>query len=278
MNRNSMKTQRTDSKRSLKGEKARQAVLSRLADHVATRAVAEEVTSFFGSHFQYHESVDIDTSEFGLGNEPIIALIHLKLGTSRITQSLAHEFLHLRLAVRKFPRYWEIDAPDHLENFIPALSEYYDPLLNIVQHEIMLPEFVALGFQQKDFLVPPRSPENYQQFVRTPKNQIIPEIRFPWWCLEYIRHWSHAHHSTLLAPAQYASEALEFGKTEFPELPQAVTQITEVIENGHFKDASKYSSEVNKLLSIMRIPVITQWVEFSSEQPGHPIAKLIRTK
>jgi hypothetical protein len=273
-----MKTHRTDPKRPLNGEKARQAILNRLTDHPATLAVVQEVTSFFGSRFQYSESENIDTSEYGLGIEPIVALVHLKVGTSRITQSLAHELLHLRLAVRKFPKYSEMDAPDHLENFISDLSENYDPLLNIVQHEIMLPEFLALGFQQKDFVVPPRPPVNYQQLVRTSKNQIIPEVRFPWWCLEYIRNWSHARHSTLLQPALYASEALEFGKSEFPELPQALAQMTQVFENGHFGDASKYPGEVNKLLSIMRVPVITQWVEFGSEQPGHPIAKFIRSE
>ena len=273
-----MKTHRTEPNSPLKGEKARQAIVSKLVDHPATLEVAHEVTSFFGNRFHYYESEDIDTSEFGLGIEPILALIRLKSGTSRITQSLAHELLHLRLAVRRFPRYSEIDAPDHLEKFISALSEYYDPILNIVQHEIMLPEFLALGFQQRDLLVLPQLPENYQQFVRTPKNEIIPEVRFPWWCLEYIRNWSHARHSTFLAPALYASEALEFGKTEYPELPQAVTQMTQVLENGLFRDASKYPSEVNKLLSIMRVPAITQWVEFSSEQPGRPIVKHIKTE
>ena len=89
-----MKTHRTDPKSPLKGAKASQTILSRLADYPAILEVAQEVSSFFGNRFQYYESEDFDTSEFGLGIEPITALIHLKLGTSRITQSLAHELLH----------------------------------------------------------------------------------------------------------------------------------------------------------------------------------------
>jgi hypothetical protein len=271
-------THQFDTKRMLKGEKAKQAILSRLVDHPAALELAKEVTDFFDGHFRYYEGEDIDISKFGLGIEPVSAFIHLKLGTSRVSESLAHELLHLKLTTRKFPRYQTIDLPDRLKKHKQALSEYYDPLLNIVQHEIMLYDFIALGFSQKDFLIQPPAPENYQGLVGDSRYQIIPEVRFPWWCLEYIRHWAHARHSILLGPVRHANDVLTFGKIEFPELPQAATQMMQLFENGHFKDASKYPSEVNKLLRIMRIPVISQWVEISSEQLGKPVAKVIKAK
>jgi len=72
--------------------------------------------------------------------------ISLAIGTDRVAAALSHELLHFELALLGYPRL--------IQNSVGNENEQYmiNAVLNVIDHAIMLPRFLELGFSQAEFL------------------------------------------------------------------------------------------------------------------------------
>jgi hypothetical protein len=267
-------------KQSVTGEAAYRKITSKLGGYSATQQLAREVYDFYGEHLGYVESRDISTSCFNidLQHEPTLFLklasVELQLGTDRTAEALAHELLHLQLPILGFPIGEKVDIPEHLDKFGTDFLEIYSKIGNLVEHEIIIESFIALGFSKKRFLGNLVPPIDYRQLVLNtlPKEVYVPEIGFYWFCLEYFRHWITIRHSNDPSAAGFAQSALEWGARLHPELKQIAAEMIGWVESGNFKQPDQYSQQFNFLLELMRVPKYTGWVVLKRGEQRKPIA------
>ncbi len=267
-------------KQPVTGEAAYRKIISKLEGYSASQQLAREVYDFYGEHLGYVGSRDISTSRFNidLQHEPTLFLksasVELQLGTERTAEALAHELLHLQLPIRGSPIGEKVDIPEHLDKFASDFLEMYSKISNLVEHEIIIESFIALGFSKKRFLGNLVPPIDYRQKVLNPlPNEVyVPEIGFSWFCLEYFRHWITTRHSNDPNAARFAQSALDWGARLHPELKQIAAEMIGWVKKGSFKQPDQYSQQINFLLELMRIPKYTGWVILRRDEHRKPIA------
>ena len=258
----------TQQKRYFTGENAYHEIISKLVDYPTAQQLAKEVYGFYDEYLSYTEGKNFKSSHFSidLQNEPTIALksatIQLKLGTNRIAEALVHELLHLQLPKLGFPLAHKVGIPNNLDRFAKTFLEMYPKIVNIVQHEITLESFIALGFEKKNFLGKLTKPINYHQKMLNPSpNEVyFPITGFPWFCLEYLRHWITTRHSNNKNELRFANDVREWGSKLEPDFRQTTSEIIKWVENGAFKNPNKYPRQINMLFQLMKIPQIDEWV------------------
>jgi len=119
-------------------------------------------------------------------------------------------------------------------------------VLNLVQHEINYHSFIALGFDQNHFLARPAEIIDYRRiFEGKSQNEGAAELSFPWWCIEYLRHFFNALHGRDNKSLAHAQEGLDWGSRLHPELRQNRSEIIKRFEFGAFKDPRQYAGQVN---------------------------------
>jgi hypothetical protein len=152
-------------------------------------------------------------------------------------------------------------------------------VVNLVQHEINFPSFIALGFDQKHFLAKAEQPIDYQKLFNSKyQNEYPEEVDFPRWCIEYLRHLFTARHGGSKEHLRHAQDALDWGSRLYPKLKLITDEINGWFENGAFKDPRQYPREVNFLLELMRIPKFTGWVLLEPSAPRMPVAVRVEVK
>ena len=247
---------------------AKEAVLRRLSPCPKVRALAACVADFYGGCLQYHESHGLPSSGYvvKLERRPIRlihARIELQLGTNRIQEALVHELLHLRVATQGYPIPTAVCIPLRLARHSHDFLGMYPRITNLLEHEIMFDWFLALGFQRVDFLGSDGDVPDYRELASiTLAYPLDKEILFPWWCLEYLRHWMFARH--IGKSGNYAEDALYWGSTVYPEIEGSAQDIRHLIESGSLRDPSAYPGQVNRVLATMNMPTFTEWARLQS--------------
>jgi hypothetical protein len=265
-------------KRTLNGESAHREISSKLSGHPLAQRLAQEVYDFYGPCLAYEESRHFQSTIFSihLQQDPIAiksAEIQLQLGTERIAEALVHELLHLRLPKLGFPLGEIVRIPFPLDPHARDLLGMCHWVLNLVQHEINYPSFMALGFDRKHFLAMPGETKDYQRiFDGQFRNGGASELSFPWWCMEYLGHFFSARHGCDHNSLDQAWEALKWGSRLHPELGQITAEIKKRVEIGAFKDPGQYAGQANLLLGLMRIPKFISWVMLNLSGPQKPTA------
>ena len=265
-------------KRTLNGESAHREILLKLAGRPAAQKLAQEVYEFYGGFLGYKESEDFPSTIFSihLRHDPIAlerAEIQLQLGTERIPEALVHELLHLRLPMLGFPLGEIVRIPFSLDPHARDLLGMCHWVLNLVQHEITYESFMALGFDRDHFLSMPGEIMDYRRmFEEESQHGGAEGLSFPWWCMEYLRHFFNARHGCDHNSLGQAQEALAWGSRGHPELKQNTAEIIRRVEIGAFKDPGQYAGQVNFLLGLMRIPRFISWVMLTLSGPQMPIA------
>jgi hypothetical protein len=265
------------------GDRAYREISSKLLGYPAAQKLLREVYDFYGHSLSYVESRDFTSTIFTiyLQHEPVAlesAEIQLQLGGDMLAEPLAHELLHLRLPLLGFPLVEMVEIPIRLNDYACDFLGMCHWVVNLVQHEITFPSFIALGFDRRHFLTRTGEVIDYRKlFHRQSWNGYPEEVDFPRWCIEYLRHSVTARQGGGREYGCYARDALGWGSRLHPELKQIGDEIDGWFETGAFRDPRKYPHEVNALLDLMRIPKCTGWVLLEASAPQMPVAVRLET-
>jgi hypothetical protein len=264
----------------LHGDDAAERILSRLKGHDAAEVLAATTLVFYGPSLRYSESVDVDASSFRLTfdhGEPRLdsAAIVLKTNTSRATEALVHELLHLDLPIRGFPCGDAMEVPATLDVAATSqLSALVGKLSNVVQHEINLDQFISMGFDRSAFLGPSARFPDYEAAASfgTALPGVASALVHAWWCLEYLRHWISVRHGAAEELGSIASRIGTWGSTVFADFSITTSQLRMWTESGRFKDVACHAQEFNTLLGLFRLPRFASWLEVRSQAGLSPRA------
>jgi hypothetical protein len=265
-------------KQTLNGESAHREISAKLSKYHLARRLAQEVYDFYGRFLGYVESAYFPSTIFSINlqHDPIAlqsAEIQIQLGTDRIAEALVHELLHLRLPMLGFPLGEIVRIPFHLDPYARDFLGMCHWVLNLVQHEINYQTFIDLGFDRNHFLAMPGEIIDYRRiFEEKSRNGGAGELSFPWWCMEYLRHFFNVRHGRDNNSLAHAQDALDWGSRYHPELKQNTAEIIRRVEKGAFKDPRQYAGQVNVLLGLMRIPRFISWVMLKSSGLQTPTA------
>ena len=268
--------------REYRGRAAQDAIFSRLGTRRKALNLAAEVSDFYDKYLCYHEDSAFTSSGYSLNmrHEPIAlcyAHVRLQLGTQRTVEALTHELLHLRLSMGDYPIGKEIWIPYELSFYSGHFIGMHSVIGNLIQHELMFDRFLELGFHKSGFVAHFPLTLDYRCLAEraTPSMGYVEEIGFPWWCIEFFRHWLSERHGSGAESLAYADSALYWGSRVHPDLPETAKRMRELIESGEIRNAKLYPHNVNALLELMRLPRYTKWATITADISGKPIAKTV---
>jgi hypothetical protein len=261
------------------GRTAKKAILSRLVNRPKAQKLAAEICDFYGDCLHYYENSALESSHYQikLQHDPIAlqyARIELQLGTFRTAEALCHELLHLNTRMCGYPFGEKFFIPYELTQYAKAITGIYPKIGNLLEHELILEKFIDLGFDKSNFLGCISPPPDYKKLASLALNYVFyrKEVGFPWWCLEYFRHWVSTRHWIGDEPATYADYALFWGSKVHSALGATAQNIRELIESGLLSNSEQYHHHVNALLELMKIPRFTEWVFIKSGNNRAPMA------
>ena len=260
------------------GDTAAKPITERLRGAPGACALASEVIAFYGDCLWYQESSLLPSSlfEIRLQHHPIglkYARIGLRLGTDRTAEALSHELLHLRLGMLGYPMGELVRIPHKMVSYADHFMGMHAIVGNLLHHELMFETFLDLGFKEDRFLAPEPAPD---YAALTPKLLLsrgyATELGFPWWCLEYFRHWVSMRHGDGVRSGVYADNAIRWASCLHPEIAEAADGMRRIVESGTLRDVGEYPHLVNRLLKLMGIPTYTRWVKLNAGRYGLPMA------
>lgn len=262
-----------------RSDEAEKEMLRILKDNESAQGLAREVASFYGEYLKLYKDSSYPLSRFSIewGHDPVklqSVTIQLQSGTNRTVEALTHELLHLRLPIQGFPSCEQVRVPDELSAYVDGFIETIDKIGNLIGHELIYQQFVEFGFNGSDFMHQPSHTPDYEKLVNdvTLSQMRQNPINFPDWCLEFFRHWVSSRHGCSPDTLRNAERAEQCGLKVHSDLPDALNKIREWTLRGEFKSPDKYQIEMNKLLSIMKLPKITGWAALKLNESGKLIA------
>lgn len=258
------------------GKAAKVTILNRLVNWPKARMLAGEICDFYGDYLQYCENSGVDSSHYQikLQHKPIAlqcACIELQLDTPRTTEALMHELLHLSIRMRGYPIGEKFSIPYDLAEYAGTIIDFYPRIGNLLEHELIIESFLQLEFEKKNFLSCLSPAPDYQELTSTVPS-LKEQIGFAWWCLEYFRHWVSTRHWVGDEAQIGADNALYWGSKVHPEIKVIAPKIRGLVESGALQDNKQHHLHVNALLTLMRIPVFTEWVTIQTSSDGKPVA------
>jgi hypothetical protein len=261
------------------GRAAKKAILSRLVNRPKAQKLAAKICDFYGDCLQYYENSVLESSHYQikLQHDPIAlqyARIELQLGTLRTAEALCHGLLHLNTRMCGYPFGEKFFIPYELTQYAEAISGIYPKIGNLLEHELILEKFIDLGFDKSNFLGCISPPPDYKKLASLALNSVFyrKEVGFPWWCLEYFRHWVSTRHWIGDEPATYADYALFWGSKVHPAMRATARNIRELIESGALSNSEQYHHHINTLLELMKIPRFTEWAFIKTGNNRAPMA------
>jgi hypothetical protein len=261
------------------GKAAKVAVLNRFVNWPKARMLAAEICDFYGDYLQYHESSALESSNYQikLQHEPIAlqyARVELQLDTPRMAEALMHELLHLSIRMQGYPIGEKFSIPYGLTQYTGTIIDFYPRIGNLLEHELIIEAFLGVGFKKKNFLGCLSPAPDYQKLVSMalPSLGYNEQIGFSWWCLEYFRHWISIRHWVGDEAQIGADNAFYWGSKVHPEIKVIAPKIRGLVESGALTDIKNHHRHVNTLLTLMRIPVFTDWATIQPSSEGRPVA------
>ena len=259
-----------------RGSAAKDLIDCRLSGWPKAQMLAAEICDFYGDYLQYYESSALESSQYQikLQHEPIAlqyARIELQLYTPRMAEALMHELLHLSIRMRGYPIGEKFSIPYELAEYAGTIIDFYPRIGNLLEHELIIEPFVGFGFEKRNFLSCLSPAPDYQELASTVPS-LKEQIGLAWWCLEYFRHWISTRHWVGDEAYIYADSALFWGSKVHPEMRIIAQKIREFIESGALTDIKNHHLHVNTLLTLMRIPVFTDWVSIQTSSDGKAVA------
>lgn len=261
------------------GNAAARPIGRRLSDWPKAQSIASQVIVFYGDYLRYHENPILFSSlyEIRLRHEPIglkYVRIDLQLGTNRIAEALTHELLHLHIGMLGYPLGEAVWIPAGLVPCADYVMGIHTVVGNLLQHELIFDAFMDLGFEEERFLSSSTPIPNYEAIALDllRSRDYAVGVGFPWWCLEYFRHWSSMRHGAGGQSSAYAERALYWGSKVHPEMTKATEDVCRIVSSGALRNIKEYPAWANSLLELMGLPKYTQWVSLRAERNGSPLA------
>ncbi len=261
-----------------RGAAAKEAITDRLRRWPEAVELASRVADFYGDLLEYRETETAGWSQYEikLELEPaglLYARIQLQLATPRVAEALVHELLHLNLAVSGYPVGAKIWMPLATARHAPCLLGIYPRITNLVEHELTIERFLNLGFDKSNFLGCLCPAPDYREVASRALHRLgyVEEIGFPWWCLEYFRHWVSSRHGGGDRSAMDAENAFRWASRVHPDFPEAITQILRIFESGAIRERRAYPRHVNSILKQMKLPGFAEWVRLQDRGRVGPV-------
>ncbi len=216
-----------------------------------------------------------DSSRYALDLtfEPLVyrgARIELRTNTSRIMEALTHELLHLSLIMGAHPCPGAFAPGRFTEQHIDFVVEVTPKLMNLVDHEAMIDVFLELDYAKERFLGEASPGKDYNKVAGLSLLQGTEPFSFTWWCSEYFRHWMGARQGQPKLSQRLADEALRHGLRVHPELKEVVRRLHGWAEKGDSKNPRTYRQSVERLFTIMRMPLPSNWYFLRLSDHGIP--------
>ncbi len=259
------------------GERARNAIVNRLTGKREARDFAHGVSTFYGGSLEYLESRIFPSSTYHikLVHHPLSlsgVIVRLKLGTDRTIESLGHELLHIALPMRGYPMPETAFVPDCLVPYSLHLMRMQSIASNLIEHELIYEDFLHLGFSCSAFISELPKPPDYETVsLAALYSSHVEAVEFPWWCLEYLRHWLSARHGLGTTMDLYADRALFWGSRIYPALKEAALRLRAMIESGEMMERESYPGYANRLLRTMKLPEYSNWVTMMAGDKSGPL-------
>jgi hypothetical protein len=234
-----------------------------LADLPGALALLDEVSAFYGDRLAFSAgspdslvstyALDCDAERLRFSSARVI----LASGSSRQAAAAVHELLHLRLPTRSYPRVRSLEMNQMHQSVAGDLAEGLGKVLNVVDHDIFVADFVSTGLALSDFLGPVGQDPNYkrtwQEMERKHTPQPLMFYWWFWWTLEYVRHYISIEHG--VPTAEKSAEKVEkWGSKALRGFSSETKNLRNWIKVGRHKDAATYADSIRELLQIMQMP------------------------
>ncbi|HLK58199.1 MAG TPA: hypothetical protein VKU00_16650 [Chthonomonadaceae bacterium] len=215
-------------------------------------ALAEEVHSFLGNVLILSTWQEQDESTLVTYGSKYPENIHITLGlnSDRIVESLSHELLHAQLLKQGFPR---LDA----KVAIPY-EDFYFPLLNMVQHELMIFPYQELGLNPLAFLAPKQPVDERIILNHLSRDEVTTIASLIQWYgdMQYQNLAGDATQSAWLEDHWWRVEQ------RFPGITNKANEVVDWIDRGEYQDPTTFETTFNELVSIMGLPPIDMGKDF----------------
>jgi len=248
----------------LSGEEGRNTLGGILASHEPSLDLASRVIDFYGD-VQIALTPGRGESSYRVDNlrNPFRfngAKIWLDTGSNRVQEALCHELLHLENYMLGLPSPDKISVPDEIDHRAEEIQETMQKFGNLMQHEFMFQRFLDLGYEQERFLTPPKPAPDYKALAQNDR-AYIPEGGFPWWCLEYIRHWCVLRQLSVKGKKRAMRQARKWARHYHGDITNAFDLIRALVESGAFLRTDTYAKAFNDLLVTAQVGgQVTGWV------------------
>jgi hypothetical protein len=185
-----------------------------------------------------------------LSQEGAIAYLLLYMHAGNVVASIAHELLHLRMAMAGFPVQ---TAPDPLAKN-PKAQKQIMRIHDNLGHAFFFHEFMRLGFRSTEFVVDWDAKNNPSEEKAAAHEHLRlgqPYVRgawLAWYLIEII--WKR------LGLPDVADEVLKAGRELFPSRMNADAEwVEDWFARAQFRDPYRYAPAVNALLNQFGLPI-----------------------
>jgi hypothetical protein len=188
------------------------------------------------------------------------AIIDLNTRGARISAAAAHELLHLRQPIKGFPRVRSLSLNALHGRQISLITVSLDTIVNLLDHDIFVTDFVTLGYPIGSFIMPSatkvglheREAKRFLKVHRTTP-QVFLWPFYVWWSIEYFRHVISIEHGVQEAQ-KIANNVLIWGNRALPDFDDLAKKIRAWIALGKHRDPKSYVSAVQDFLALVQMP------------------------
>ncbi len=255
-------------------------MLRHLRSNRNAAALVRGIFNFYGDTVHFTEDASLPKSDYQLDydSDPPVwrqAVVRLQLGTAHVRESLAHELLHLDTFRRRFPTYRGIEANEGLKPYKDDLIRLVTELRNLVDHEIIQSDFLALGYSEKLFarFAPPAV--DYEKEAKKVEASGPNPVNFSVWCLEYSKNWNTSRLCGYPQAAEWAESVRHWGSRVHPDLPAVIAGMHQWLEKGEFRDPTTFIAAFGDLLQLMRLPRVVGWFALEARLAKPPVIWLL---
>jgi hypothetical protein len=209
------------------------------ADKPKGIALFDSVASYFGPSLSiWQQAIKEDYSGFTpkIGGTRVLFEMALHLDAAAIV----HECLHAKLRMDGYPI-----AHDGAWHSLLAILT----VSNLLDHEIFMSEFLAIGFSRSQLVVDAMKREDFDSIwasnfqTRRQDAEWAPYLR-GYWLTNYLAEWLDGKKRL----PSGAAAVRRIGVANFPDFDQDVEWISNWFYHGEFRDSKKYGESINDFL------------------------------
>jgi hypothetical protein len=249
------------------------------ADFPAGQELLGEVRAFYGPMFFVEGFVNLDgVSKFSIDDGGASArfqgaTIKLNMGSDRVEAAAMHELLHLSLPIRGFALINSLELSSAHQANIPYIDNVLGKLVNVVQHDIFVNDFLRAGLPLNQFQNKRSVVANYKKEFKSYKGkEIIRDLEWwpwSWWAFEYLNNYISIQHGDDAA-ARLAQETKMWGYKALPGFARTADQIKAWVKAGEHRSPATYRAAMVKLMKLLHLPPVKQFSSLTAVEGAAP--------